>query len=181
MTPAEILKHEHESILLVLDAAEREIQAIKGSGKVSNDKIEKMLDFFRNFADLCHHAKEEKHLFVMMQKRGMPVESGPIAVMLMEHDEGRKRLKAVSNALPKAAEGDSSAVEIIRENLLGYIEMLRAHIDKEDNILYPMADRLFTEEDQKALSEAFEKVEAEEIGKGVHERYHQLAHDLAKI
>jgi hemerythrin-like domain-containing protein len=57
---------------------------------------------------------------------------------------------------------------------------LRAHIDKEDNVLYPMADRLFTPEDQRALTKAFEKVEAEEIGEGVHEKYHQLAHDLVK-
>jgi hemerythrin-like domain-containing protein len=52
-------------------------------------------------------------------------------------------------------------------------------IDKEDNVLYPMADRLFTPADQQALAEDFERVEAEEIGAGVHERYHQLAHDLA--
>jgi hemerythrin-like domain-containing protein len=57
---------------------------------------------------------------------------------------------------------------------------LRAHIDKENNILFPMADQLFTPKDQEELIEAFEKVEAEEMGEGVHEKYHQLAHDLAK-
>ena len=58
--------------------------------------------------------------------------------------------------------------------------MLRAHINKEDNILYPMADQLFTAEDQTALNEAFEQVEAQEMGEGVHEKYHRLAHELTK-
>ncbi|MBM3148945.1 MAG: hemerythrin [Chloroflexi bacterium] len=180
MIPTETLKHEHQIILMVLDAAEREAQSIQASGKVQAERIEQMLDFFRNFADRCHHAKEEELLFVKMQERGMPVRGGPIAVMLQEHDEGRRRVRAVAEALSQARSGDVSAVASVRDNLSAYIQLLRAHIDKEDHILYPMADRLFTPEDQQALTEAFEKVEAEEIGEGVHERYHQLAHDLAK-
>jgi hemerythrin-like domain-containing protein len=57
--------------------------------------------------------------------------------------------------------------------------MLRAHIDKENSILYPIADRVFTAEDQQELMEAFDRVEAEEMGEGTHERYHQLAHEWA--
>jgi hemerythrin-like domain-containing protein len=110
----------------------------------------------------------------------MPVGGGAIAVMLLEHDEGRRRVRAVAEALPQAREGDAAAIASVRDNLSAYVRLLRAHIDKEDNVLYPMADRLFTPEDQQALTEAFEKVEAEEIGEGVHEKYHQLAHDLAK-
>jgi hemerythrin-like domain-containing protein len=180
MIPTETLKHEHQIILMVLDAAEREAQSIQDTGEVRGERIEKMLDFFRNFADRCHHAKEEKLLFVKMQERGMPVDGGPIGVMLQEHDEGRGRVKAVAEALPQARSGDASALTSVRSSLLAYIQLLRAHIDKEDNVLYPMADRLFSPEDQRALTEAFEKVEAEEIGEGVHERYHQLAHDLAR-
>ncbi len=180
MLPTETLKHEHQIILMVLDAAEREAQSIKDSGEVQGERIEKMLDFFRNFADRCHHAKEEKLLFAKMEERGVPVSGGPIAVMLQEHDQGRRRVKAVAEALPKARSGDASAVASVRDNLSAYIRLLRGHIDKEDHVLYPMADRLFTPEDQQALTKAFEKVEAEEIGEGVHEKYHQLAHDLAE-
>jgi hypothetical protein len=43
-----------------------------------------------------------------------------------------------------------------------------------------LADKLLTPEDQKDLEAAFEKVEAEELGAGTHERYHQLAHGLGK-
>ena len=43
-----------------------------------------------------------------------------------------------------------------------------------------MADRMLTVEDQQELSEAFARVEAVETGEGLHERYHKLAHELAK-
>lgn len=180
MTATEILKHEHQIVLLVLRGAEREAKGIQANNKISPAKIEEMVDFFRNFTDRCHHGKEEKHLFVKLQERGMPGDSGPIAVMLHEHQEGRKKVAAIADALPAATGGDSSAVASIRDSLFSYIDLLRAHIQKEDNVLFPMADRILTPEDQKELLSEFEKVEAEEIGEGVHEKYHQLAHNLGK-
>lgn len=180
MKPTETLKHEHQIILMVLRAAEREAQSIEATGKVHPDKVGKLVEFFRNFADRCHHAKEETHLFVRMERRGVPVEGGPTSVMLREHDEGRRRVTAIAQALSQAATDDQSSVATVQQNLLAYIELLRQHIDKEDNVLYPMADELFTEQDQQELAQAFEKIEAEEMGEGVHEKYHQLAHELAK-
>jgi hemerythrin-like domain-containing protein len=64
--------------------------------------------------------------------------------------------------------------------LAGYVDLLRAHIGKEDNILYPMADKMLTPEDQKTLAEAFERVETVETGTGVHEKYHKLADEIVR-
>jgi len=180
MTPTETLKHEHQIIGLVLEAARREVQSIEQTRRIRAERLEKIVDFVKSFADRCHHAKEEGHLFARMRERGMPAQSGPIAVMLREHDEGRRRIAAVVEALPDARKGVPSAVEAVRTNLLAYVELLTAHIAKEDNVLYPMADRLLTADDQRALAEAFEEVEAKEIGAGVHDKYHRLAHDLSE-
>lgn len=179
MTPIEILKHEHEVILMVLDAAQREAETIENTGKVDAARIGKFLDFFRNFADRCHHAKEENHLFRRMIERGFPSEAGPIAVMLAEHDQGRVHLKAVEESLALASSGDASAAAKVRDHLIGYAELLRQHIDKENNVLYVMADQILAEQDQSALSEAFDRVEAEDMGEGTHEKFHRLAHELA--
>lgn len=180
MTPAEMLKHEHKIILLMLDVAEQAMVSIKAEGEVKVTEIERMLDFFINFADRCHHAKEEELFLAKMQERGMPSDSGLSAVILKEHQLGREKLEVVASALSQAGQGDTAAKVIIMENLAGYIGMLRAHIKKEDCILYPIGDRIFTEEDQKYLSEAFDRVEKEEMGEGVHEKYHKLAYDLSK-
>jgi hemerythrin-like domain-containing protein len=181
MMPTEVLKHEHQVILLVLGAAEREARQIEETGAPHADTVDEMVDFFRSFADACHHAKEEKLLFTKMQERGVPVQGGPIAAMLQEHDQGRRLVRAVADALPGARTGDQAAVGAVKDNLRTYAGFLRTHIAKEDNVLFPMADRLFSPDDQRALGEAFDRLEAEETGAGVHEKYHELAHKLAGI
>ena len=179
MKATETLKQEHKIILLVLAAAEKQAKAIEAAGKMDGDKIDKLLDFFRNFTDRCHHSKEEKHFFVALEQRGMRPDVGPIAVMLAEHQHGRNRLKAVADALGKARTGDRQAMRQVRDNLAAYVKLLKEHISKEDNVLFAMADEILTAGDQAALSEAFERAETDEMGEGTHEKYHQLAQELA--
>ena len=181
MTPIETLKHEHQVILLVLTAAEKEVQFIRAFNKVNGERVTKMLDFIRNFADRCHHAKEEDILFVRMQAKGMPRNAGPLAVMFQEHALGRQKVAATAEALPKAQSGDTTAIAAVADNLEFYANLLRAHIHKEDNILYPMAERIISPDEMTEIAAAFDKVEAEEMGEGTHQRFHQLAHELAKV
>ena len=180
MTATEMLRHEHKIILKVLEAVRHEAQAMGDTGKLNAEKLDKVLDFFRVFVDRCHHGKEEEYLFPIMEKHGFPHDKGPIPVMLHEHAGGRNAVQAISLALIKAKEGDAAAIEAVAVNLAILDEHLRSHIDKENVVLFPMADKVFTPEDQQALVASFEKHEAEEIGAGVHEKYHQLAHELAR-
>ena len=55
---------------------------------------------------------------------------------------------------------------------------MRAHTDKEDNVVFPLADGLLRPADQAALAADFERIEAKELGPGTHERYHRIAHQL---
>jgi hemerythrin-like domain-containing protein len=178
MRPTEELMHEHEVILHVLKKAGIEAARLR-SDAVRPELIELMLDFFRNFADKCHHAKEEKHLFPLMEKKGLSHDSGPIAVMLMDHIEGRKRLSNIAGLLPAAKLGDKDAIQAVSENLAAYVDLLETHIAKENGVLFPMADHIFTENDQQSLEKEFLKVEEEETGEGVHEKYHHLAHKIS--
>jgi hemerythrin-like domain-containing protein len=183
MTATEDLMHEHKIILVIMDAADREARSIKATGKVDAATLDKMVDFCRVFIDRCHHGKEEEYLFPKLQEKGVAREQGPIGVMLHEHEAGRQRVKAIAASLkttPPAGAGDLQAAAALAADLIAYSSLLRAHIDKENNVLFPMADRLFSPADQQALLQAFAKHEAEEIGPGVHERYHHLAHELAQ-
>lgn len=181
MNPTEILKHEHKVVLLVLKGAESIAQTIKEGGKADIETVNRMVEFFRNFTDLCHHSKEEKHLFPRLIERGVPNEGGPIGVMLHEHELGRARVRAIAEAAEKTVAGDIAAPAILAENLDGYVELLRAHINKEDNVLFAMGDRVLTDEDKRELTEAFERIEAEEMGEGTHEKYHEFAHEVAGL
>lgn len=180
MKPTETLKHEHQIVLAVLCGAEREAQEIQSTGEVDVEKMRDILEFFRVFVDKCHHGKEERLLFPRLEERGMSAEVGPISVMLREHMEGRNEVAAMADALERHQEGDASAADGLAYHLLAYVELLHDHITKEDNVLFEMADEALSEEDDRELSAAFNELEVEEVGAGVHETFHRFAHGIVK-
>jgi hemerythrin-like domain-containing protein len=181
MRPTEELVREHEVIQAVLDAAWAESARIAETSAVRADITGMLLDFFRGFTDRCHHSKEERHLFPMLGSKGLPQDRGPIAVMLFEHAEGRRLLSAVERGLKSAVENDASAWRSIAENLASYVNLLQDHIAKENGVLFPMADRILSSDDQLILHDAFERVEEMEAGSGAHGRYHELARAIMEL
>jgi hemerythrin-like domain-containing protein len=178
MRPTEELKKEHEAIKLMIRIMGSVSARLESGKEVDPNHLESILEFIKVFADKCHHAKEEDLLFPAMEKAGIPREGGPVGVMLLEHDEGRGFVKAMGDGIALYTKGDLSAGSKIAENARNYMVLLSQHIDKEDNILYPMADMRIPEADQTELEKEFEKVEIEKIGRGKHEEFHQLLHKL---
>lgn len=123
------------------------------------------LDFFRHFADACHHAKEEQVLFPLLETRGIPKRGGPIGMMLLEHSEGRQLLADLQAALVARDRPrfDASAGT--------YCALLKAHISKERGVLFPMGARLMSPLDDDALVERFAAIERGAGGAGLHARF----------
>jgi len=180
MQPPEALKHEHDIILKVLDTAAIEVLRISQTYKINPGKMSAMLDFFKGFVDRCHHTKEELHLFPMMERHGQPREIGPLAVMIEEHTLGRIYLKPAAKALSLVDKGDQASIDEVGGNLGAYVDLLKAHIAKENTILFPLADSLMTADDQAELIKAFAEVESKVMGSEAHEKYHQLAKELTR-
>ena len=180
MRATEELKKEHDIIMQVLNAAAFEVLRVSQTYKINPGKMIAMLDFFKGFVDRCHHTKEELHLFPMMEKHGQPHDIGPLAIMFEEHTLGRIYLKTAAKALTLVDKGDQSSIDEVGGNLGAYVDLLRSHIAKENNILFPLADKLLTEEDQTEVSKAFAEVEASIIGPEAYKKYLQLANDLAR-
>lgn len=181
MTATEVLREEHKAISLALRGAARESRTLQDEGTVHQDILEQILGFARNFTEACHHGKEEKHLFPMLAKAGISTESGLIGELLAEHAQGRQHMQKIAEALPRAVQGDSEASAQIASELAGYVAMLRTHIGKENSQLFPLTDQTLSSEEQAELAAAFERLEVEEIGEGLHEKYHALARELAGL
>ncbi len=169
MYASDILKGEHRIIERMLNVLRRTL-----SREVSIDTIDRCLDFIRVFADKCHHGKEETVLFPVLEAKGIPREGGPIGVMLLEHEQGRGYIRALSEAIDLYRSGVLEAKERIYENITNYVNLLTQHIQKEDNILFPMGDSVLDAEEHRELIEDFERVEEERIGVGKHEEYIKL-------
>jgi len=176
-TPTQVLVGEHELILQALEALGKRLDAMDEPTAADRAYLEKALEFLRGFADACHHGKEEEILFKRMGERGFPTQGGPIAVMLSEHQAGRAFIRGLAEGAAKIGT-DPQAADAIRRNGWGYIELLRNHIAKENQVLFPMADRALSAEDQDDLAHAFERFEAQEVRAGVHERMLGLLREL---
>jgi hemerythrin-like domain-containing protein len=169
---------EHRVIERVLASLEKQAHKLNAGDPVRASFFRDVADFVRNFADGCHHNKEEGVLFPAMVASGVPEEAGPIAVMLAEHEEGRGLTRAMRKAAERLERGESQAAPEVARNGLAYASMLRQHILKEDNILYPMAEQAIPKQEQESLAAAFERIEQEERREGVQRKYLELAAKL---
>jgi len=156
----ENLMNEHRQIEQVLGALQTfagRVAQEPGSGRETTAQF---ATFFREFADRRHHGKEEDRLFQKMVEYGFPREFGPVAVMLHEHEEGRGHVKALAAIGAGSGPLSGSETEAIRAHALAFAPLLRGHIQKEDNVLYPMAQQGLPAAELEALNEscaAFER------------------------
>jgi hemerythrin-like domain-containing protein len=180
MEATKILMEEHRVIERVLGALETAARNLRDGDPVSPAIFIQAAEFIKGFADGCHHKKEEGVLFPAMQSAGVPGEGGPIGVMLADHQEARQLTSAMRVAAERLASGDADARAELIHSALQYVDLLRQHIAKEDNVLFPMANQVLQRSAQSEVLEAFERVEHEDTGEGVHERFLELAATIEK-
>ena len=171
----DVLKNEHRVIERVLDAMQRQL-----ARPVDADFYRNAIDFLRNFADGCHHAKEENELFPVLESAGIPRDGGPIGCMLDEHEMGRTLICTIESCIQAAAEGDANATSTLRNAAVAYIRLLRQHIFKEDNVLFVMANEALGPEEQELMRGAFERADRSSSCSAKHQHYVELAGELAR-
>jgi hemerythrin-like domain-containing protein len=158
------MMQEHELIVEVLASLQAMAEKLVDGGEVARQDLADFGRFFRDFADKCHHGKEEDRLFVKMVEVGFPQDSGPVAVMLSEHDAGRQEVRgllAIGNGSGPLTEAErASAIEHAGQ----FVPLLYAHIQKENNILYPMAQRTIPPEELATLDQSCEAFDREISG-----------------
>jgi hemerythrin-like domain-containing protein len=154
-----VLREEHDSILKMLDALEATAIRLEAGDAVPLGVLTDFHEFFRLFADRCHHGKEEELLFPLLERKGLPRVGGPVGCMLVEHDDGRAFVKTMGNTAEGCATGDGSARKSWIDAARGYVNLLRNHIWKENEILFQMADHLLSSDEQANLAADFAKVE----------------------
>jgi hemerythrin-like domain-containing protein len=178
MRTTEILMEEHRVIELVLACLDKSADAAFDSGRIDVASARDAIRFLRTFADACHHGKEEQRLFPAMEKCGLPPDAGPTAVMRHEHEAGRAHVRAMDEAVTGFEKGDASASERFAFKARAFVDLLREHIAKEEQVLFPMADRMLPANVQDELLAGFEHAEKHEMGEGTHEQFLALADRL---
>jgi hemerythrin-like domain-containing protein len=168
------LRKEHESILYVLKILDKMMLSDSSSAETLLRYDGELLYFLKIFADKCHHGKEENYLFIELVNKGIPNEGGPIGVMLQEHIQGRDYIAQMSQNL------DNKDLSGFNTAAAQYRDLLRRHIEKENAVLFMMADNVISEQEQDLLFEKFEQHEESVVGHGVHEKLHAMIETWAE-
>jgi hemerythrin-like domain-containing protein len=172
MKAVERLKAEHELIEHGLTLLEKAVARLEAGQSLPEGFPEWAPRFFQQFADQCHHAKEEDVFFPILKERGIPEQGGPIGVMLHEHVLGRDcvaRMREASQAQPFATRKFAEAAR-------QYIPLLRQHIFKENNVLFRMAEQVMSDADDAEVTGNFSKVEQD---RGLTDLHESFAGDVA--
>ena len=164
-TATEILRGEHDAILEMIATLEAVVQRIDACENIPLETLNGLTEFFVLFADQSHHGKEEDLLFPLMERKGVPRCGGPLGCMLAEHDEGRGFIQRMKQNAERCARGEEPARKAWTNAARGYATLLRNHIWKENEILFRMAERILSPQEQTALAEQFAQVQKEKLDK----------------
>jgi hemerythrin-like domain-containing protein len=177
-SPSAVLRVEHQNILRVIGVLRRLVERAAKEGAFERESLARCVEFFRLYADACHHAKEEDLLFPAMEARGVPRDGGPIGVMLYEHTVARKHTREMGAALEAAQSGDMDGQPRFLAAARAYIDLLAQHIFKEDNVLFNIGDHVMTETDQRDLCKRVCEVGCRSFGGKTSGALEQLAAEL---
>ena len=173
------LRRDHELIEKAIKAMEATIQLLNDGKQIPESILLPVIDFSKNFTDVCHHTKEEKSLFPALEQAGMPSNMGPIAMMLIDHQRSREIATNMEASTKEyLSSGDSSK---LINDMHQYVEHVTEHLWKENNRLFMMAEARLQSVSEKVNNELneIEGTQLKELGKS-REDYEQLVENLSK-
>jgi len=173
---SDLLMTDHQTTEQVFEAVER---ALAGPGNPAPGLLTDAARYFQEYVDGCHNKKEEHHLFPLIEQRGIPRHGGPLAVMLMEHEQNRILLPKVTRLIEAYAGGDAAVLPQLRAAFGEYVALMKNHFWKENDILYPMARRVMSATDGQTVVAGIEATEAS-VGPDTRAKYYGLAERIIK-
>lgn len=177
--PTDILEKEHCSITRVIGAMNAVITILETGGEIDAALLRSMVDFMRFFADEFHHGKEEAILFPLLDKRGVPIKGCPIGVLVHDHQVSRILVTRLADAIESHEKSDPDSQDTVLKNLQSITRLYPGHIWKEEYLLFPMTNKLLSEQDQIYLTDEFLKVD-KAINQADYIRFTQFANSFGK-
>lgn len=175
----DFLVSEHEMIERAMAVLKNNLEKIDEAAKAPL-QMQRAIDFLLEFGDKIHNTKEEKFLFPLMGQKGVPLEGGPIGVMLMEHDAERKLLQRMMAELPNLAEATVAGRQKFAAEGFEYLKIRAEHIWKENDVLYAMGRKVISDEENTSLLQDFKNLDQQTYGPEARKHYEQMLAEVEK-
>lgn len=158
MDALDLIRHEHQQILRIIDLLEAAIADGRAKGRVNPSLFQRAADFLRVFVEGAHHAKESA-LHRELRAHGVSADSGLLRQLSDEHAIGRENT-AQLRGLAVAVARREVALEVLLDHAEAYVRLHRLHSQIEDGQLLPLAQRLLGPDAGERLRSSFARVEA---------------------
>ncbi len=174
----QILVEEHEWIERCIAVIEIEFDK-KNSVEVDFNRILRALDFLFEIGDKIHNKKEEDFLFPLMESKGIPRDGGPIGVMLQEHQIERELLSQLM-VLVMQRKPQQDILPELKQKCQAYFQIRKEHIWKENDVLYPMANRFFTPSDHERVTSGIQQIDSSVYGESARVKYASMVEETER-
>jgi hemerythrin-like domain-containing protein len=171
MMPIGPLMIEHRLIERMIAILAQERARLMEGGDPEPRKIRDAIDFMRNYADHCHHGKEEDILFLQLE--GRPLSDGLRGTMERlrdEHQQARRMVRGLERCNQAMVEGDISVRQEMLDLLRDIATLYPKHIELEDRHFFIPVMELFSPEEKDDMLIKFYEFDR----MLVHERYRKV-------
>lgn len=152
-----IIRDEHRSIAAILHGMEFLVQKIRARKKKVDPRVfHAMLYYLDTFSERIHHPKEDRFLFKAMRERSAEADTH-IADLEEEHARGEDALRRLAQCLIRYEEGGEREFPAFEREVENFVRNYRDHMRKEEDVVFPLAERLLSALDWQAIDHAFEE------------------------
>jgi hemerythrin-like domain-containing protein len=152
-----IIRDEHRSIAAILHGMEFLVQKIRARKKKVDPRVfHAMLYYLDTFSERIHHPKEDRFLFKAMRERSAEADTH-IADLEEEHARGEDALRRLAQCLIRYEEGGEREFPAFEREVENFVRNYRDHMRKEEDVVFPLAERLLSAQDWQAIDHAFEE------------------------
>ena len=150
-----ILKSEHRSISAVLHGLKELARMVQDATvRPRFQVVRSMLRYIGEYPEQLHHPKEDEHLFARVLKRA-PEAKPLIEALKAEHVQGARLIRELEHALLFLEDEWPAGGREFQEAVEAYAQFHWGHMRKEERELLPLAERVLTAEDWRAIDRAF--------------------------
>lgn len=171
------LVHEHELIERAMAVLKKNLEGLE-SGQYDATQLTRALDFLLEFGDKVHNKKEEDHLFPLMNQLGIPIEGGPLGVMLMEHEAERELLARMMLDIPKLEGFPIENLSKFKQEGMEYLRIRAEHIWKENDVLYAMGRQIIPTDATATLVDDFNAIDQNAYGASAKKNYLSMVEEM---
>ena len=150
-----MIRDEHRTLTSVIRSLQLLVHdAVMTAAAPDFELFTVILDYIEMFPDRFHHPKEDEHLFARVRQRSATA-GGVLETLEAEHRRGAELTRSLRHLLARWRLRGAEAAKVFAGAVDEYADFHWEHVRKEEDVVMPIAERVLTDDDWRAIADAF--------------------------